>query len=95
MRIAAEGGAYFDPRIAHIVLARFAPGTAGSVPSPLTEREAEVLRLVASGVGNTEIAATLNIGLGTVKGHVRDILSKLSAADRTQAAVVALRRGYI
>ena len=95
VRIAAEGGAYFDPRIAHVVLARFAPGTTNSASSPLTSCETEVLRLVASGVGNSDIAAALNIGLGTVKGHVRDILSKLSAADRAQAAVVALRRGYI
>jgi len=95
VRIAAESGAYFDPRIAHVVLARFAPGTPGASASPLTTRETEVLRLAASGVGNAEIAKALNIGLGTVKGHVRDILDKLSAADRTQAAVTALRRGYI
>ena len=63
--------------------------------SPLTPREVDVLRLIADGKANTEIAAALNIGLGTVKGHIRDILEKLSAADRTQAAVVALRKGFI
>jgi len=54
-----------------------------------------VLRLIADGIGNTEIAERLHIGLGTVKGHIRDILEKLSAADRTQAAVNAMRRGYL
>lgn len=94
--IAAEGGAYFDPQIAHLVLARFASGSpAKSSDSPLTARETEILRLVSDGVGNAEIAERLHIGLGTVKGHVRDILEKLAASDRTHAAVLALRRGYI
>lgn len=97
VRIASEGGAYFDPRIAHVVLSRFSgrmtPSAAAE--SPLTPREVEVLRLIADGKANTEIAADLHIGLGTVKGHIRDILEKLSAADRTHAAVVALRKGFI
>jgi len=96
VRIAGEGGAYFDPRIAHVVLARFAPGAPnGARETPLTPRETEILRLISGGRANLEIAEDLHIGLGTVKGHIRDILAKLSAADRTQAAVVALRRGYI
>ena len=53
------------------------------------------MRLIAEGRGNNEIAEQLYIGYGTVKGHIRDILEKLSAADRTQAAVKALRKGYI
>lgn len=96
VHIAAEGGAYFDPQIAHLVLARLASGEpAKNADSPLTARETEVLRLIADGVSNVDIGQRLNIGLGTVKGHVRDILEKLAASDRTQAAVVALRRGYI
>jgi DNA-binding NarL/FixJ family response regulator len=97
VHIAYDGGAYFDPQIAHVVLSRFQSGPSKSSlsPSPLTPREVEILRLVADGVGNAEIAGRLHIGLGTVKGHVRDVLEKLSASDRTQAAVVALRRGYI
>jgi two-component system, NarL family, response regulator LiaR len=96
VRIAHDGGAYFDPKVAHVVLARF--GRSGSIrqtASPLTERETEILRLIADGIGNSEIAERLHIGLGTVKGHVRDILEKLSASDRTHAAVLALRKGYI
>ncbi len=96
VRIANEGGAYFDPRIAHVVLGRFSqPTVVPKGQSPLTPREVDVLRLIAEGKANTEIATDLNIGLGTVKGHIRDILEKLSAADRTQAAVVALRKGFI
>ncbi len=97
VRIARDGGAYFDPRIAHVVLARFSPRTtpAARGDSPLSPRELDVLRLIADGKANSEIAVALNIGLGTVKGHIRDILEKLRAADRTQAAVFALRRGLI
>jgi DNA-binding NarL/FixJ family response regulator len=96
VRIVAGGGAYFDPRIAHVVLRRLgAPAPRPSADSPLTPRELDVLRLIADGIGNAEIAERLHIGLGTVKGHIRDILEKLSAADRTQAAVNALRRGYL
>lgn len=96
VRIAAEGGAYFDPAIAHIVLRKIVgPVSERPIHSPLTPRETEILRLVAEGVGNAEIAQRLSLGLGTVKGHVRDILEKLAASDRTQAAVVALRRGII
>jgi DNA-binding NarL/FixJ family response regulator len=96
VRIAAEGGAYFDPGIAHVVLARFASSRPNDVrSSPLTLRETEIVRLISDGHANAEIAEALHIGLGTVKGHIRDILEKLSASDRTQAAVVALRKGYI
>jgi DNA-binding NarL/FixJ family response regulator len=96
VRIVAGGGAYFDSAIAHVVLRRL--GGAAAAPaerSPLTPRELDVLRLIADGVGNAEIAERLHLGLGTVKGHIRDILEKLSAADRTQAAVNALRRGLL
>jgi two-component system, NarL family, response regulator LiaR len=96
VRIVAGGGAYFDPRIAHVVLRRLgAPSPKPSADSPLTPRELDVLRLIADGIGNQEIADRLYIGLGTVKGHIRDILEKLSAADRTQAAVNAMRRGFL
>lgn len=97
VRVVSEGGAYFDPAVAHVVLRKVVGPSSqpSSRLSPLTPRETEILRLVAEGIGNAEIAKQLSIGLGTVKGHIRDILEKLSAADRTQAAVVALRRGII
>jgi NarL family two-component system response regulator LiaR len=96
VRIVGGGGAYFDPQIAHVVLRRLgAPAPLPAGRSPLTPRELDVLRLIADGIGNSEIAERLHLGLGTVKGHIRDILEKLSAADRTQAAVNALRRGLL
>ena len=94
-RAVAAGGAYFDPRIAHVVLRRFSPQAVPATSSPLTPRELDVLRLIADGVGNAEIAERLHLGLGTVKGHVRDILEKLSASDRAHAAVTAFRRGLL
>jgi NarL family two-component system response regulator LiaR len=95
VRTAADGGAFFDPKIAHVVMRHLGAVRPAAVASPLTERETEILRMIAEGKGNSEIASALYIGLGTVKGHIRDILEKLAAADRTQAAVVALRRGLI
>ncbi|MBD1851292.1 response regulator transcription factor [Leptolyngbya sp. FACHB-711] len=62
---------------------------------PLTERELEVLELIVAGCSNAAIAEKLYITVGTVKTHVRNILNKLCADDRTQAAVLALRSGLI
>jgi DNA-binding NarL/FixJ family response regulator len=62
---------------------------------PLTERELEVLSLIVRGCSNAAIADQLYITVGTVKTHVRNILNKLSADDRTQAAVLALRSGLV
>jgi len=96
-QVARDGGAYFDPQIAHLVLARFGAtrDAQRSATSPLSLRETQIVRLISEGIGNFDIAEQLHIGLGTVKGHIREILEKLSASDRTQAAVEALRRGYI
>jgi DNA-binding NarL/FixJ family response regulator len=88
VRAASEGAAYFDPQIAHIVLRNVSD-------TPLTAREVQILRLIAEGTNNLDIADRLNLSLGTVKGHVRDILDKLQAADRTHAAVIGLKRGLI
>ena len=59
----------------------------------LTEREVDVLRLIARGLNNPEIAARLHLSEGTVRNHVSAILTKLDAADRTQAAVIAIQHG--
>lgn len=64
-----------------------------STEEPLTEREMDVLRLVAQGLSNQEIAESLVIGLGTVRTHVSNILAKLHLANRTQAALYALQEG--
>ncbi|HIQ05997.1 MAG TPA: response regulator transcription factor [Anaerolineae bacterium] len=62
---------------------------------PLTEREMEILRHVTQGYSNKEIARALNISRQTVKNHMSSILRKMAANDRTEAAVLALRRGWI
>ncbi|NEP85898.1 MAG: response regulator transcription factor [Okeania sp. SIO2C2] len=73
-----------------------APGGDGIIHiDPLTERELEVLQLIVSGCSNAQIAEKLYITTGTVKTHVRSILNKLCANDRTQAAVRALRSGLV
>jgi len=95
VRIVANGGAYFDPRIAHIVLQRLGTPARPNADCRLSARELDVLRFMIDGAGNAAIAERLHLGLGTVKGHIRDILEKLSASDRTQAAVNAVRRGYV
>lgn len=61
----------------------------------LTERELEVLRLMAQGTSNLDIAAALSISESTVKSHVNRILSKLGVNDRTQAVIVAVKRGIV
>jgi two-component system, NarL family, response regulator len=61
----------------------------------LSERELAVLRSMAQGMSNAEIAAVLSIGEGTVKSHVNRILNKLDVSDRTQAVIVAVKRGIV
>jgi two-component system, NarL family, response regulator LiaR len=93
IRAAVLGSAYLDPQIAHLVLGRITmPDPEGSVLSP---RELEVLRLIADGLGNKQIADRLEISLSTVKTHIEDILARLKVSDRTQAAVKALRQGLL
>jgi two-component system, NarL family, response regulator len=61
----------------------------------LSDRELDVLRLMAQGMSNQEIGAALNVGESTVKSHVNRILSKLGVSDRTQAVIVAIKRGIV
>ncbi len=71
------------------------PRVSGDVEVPLTQRESEVLRQVAFGLTNKEIAKSLKISYETVKEHVQHILRKLGVSDRTQAAVWAVRKGLV
>jgi NarL family two-component system response regulator LiaR len=90
-----RGQATLHPTIAQKVLAEIS-GASQAPPSeePLTNREVEVLQLIARGRNNQEIAETLVISVATVYTHVSNILSKLHLASRTQAALYALREGY-
>ena len=94
---AAQGEATLHPRVAARVIKELRSGAAdkSSPFSILTEREMEVLKLIARGHTNSKIAEELVISVGTVKGHVSNILSKLHLADRTQAAVYAWQQGIV
>jgi len=82
----ALGGTAFAPRVANRIVQSIASET-------LTERELEVLQLLVQGSTDKDVARRLRIALGTVKSHVRSILSKLGATRRTEAAAIAQRRG--
>ena len=89
VRTAARGEYYLDPESASALENPPEPGM------QLSAREREVLLLVARGLPNREIAAELVISEETVKSHVGSILSKLGLANRSQAALAALRRGWV
>lgn len=91
-----RGEPTLHPTIARKMLAEIArPVEEAPIPDPLTEREIEVLKLVAHGLTNQEIADRLTISVTTVYSHVSNILSKLHLATRTQAALYALREGFV
>jgi len=97
VRKAARGESVLHPQVAARVVAELR-GTRHAAPNPfieLSERELQVLRLIASGLSNAEIAARLTISEKTVKGHLSNILSKLHLMDRTQAAVFAWQQGLL
>jgi two-component system, NarL family, response regulator LiaR len=97
VRKAARGEAVMHPHVAARVMQELRATPRSNTPfsSDLSERELDVLRLIADGCGNTEIAERLVISEHTVKRHVSNILSKLHLADRTQAAVYAWREGVV
>lgn len=91
-----QGEATRHPAIAQKLLAEIAqPAAREPLADPLTEREVEVLKLLAHGLTNQAIADKLVISVTTVYSHVSSILSKLHLATRTQAALYALREGYV
>ena len=98
VRAAAEGVAWLSPRAAELVLGRVRAQSAEQDLGPdpveqLSTRELDVLRLMARGMENAEIAVTLNISPRTAKNHVSNILAKLGLPGRVQAAIYAVRRG--
>jgi DNA-binding NarL/FixJ family response regulator len=101
IRAAARGEYFMLPSITAKVMAEFsrlsrlAPSQVDTLEEPLSPREMEILRLVATGASNREIADTLVIAEGTVKNHLTNILGKLSAKDRMQAVLKAREHGLI
>ncbi len=93
IREVSRGGSLLQPVIASKLMQHLR--RAGAEASPLTDREMEVLRLLAQGMPNKAIAAELVISQRTVKFHVGSILSKLGAANRTEAVSIAAQRGLI
>jgi len=107
IRAAARGESFLQPSVAAKVVAEFArlagragqaaprPQASQALVEPLSVRELEILRLVANGASNREIAARLFIAEGTVKNHLTSILDKLGVHDRTQAALKARDLGLV
>lgn len=97
----AKGGMWLDPIIAKTVLSNVTRECSSEnrektrEDAPLTEREIEILQLLADGLNNIDIAQSLSVSQHTVKAHICNILQKLSVDDRTQAVARALRQGWI
>lgn len=101
IRAAARGESFIQPSVAVKLVAEFArlseqaPAWAAGLAEPLSPRELEILRLLAAGDTNREIAAKLVLAEGTVKNHVTNILGKLGVSDRTSAAMRAHELGIL
>jgi DNA-binding NarL/FixJ family response regulator len=98
IRVAASGEAMLAPSVTRRLIERFTARPAAptaALPGDLTARETEVLRLLAEGMSNTEIAERLFVGDATVKTHVARVLAKCGVRDRVQAVVLAYRSGLV
>jgi len=98
IRVTVDGKTFIDPAVAgrlvaHVMHRHDQPSSA--ITAKLTEREVDVLRLIASGYNNTTIAQRLHLSDGTVRNHVSAIIAKLEVADRTQAALLAAQHGVL
>jgi DNA-binding NarL/FixJ family response regulator len=99
VRAVAAGDSWLDPAVTGRVLSAFREGPSPVLPGPqadlLTPREREVLALIGQGLSNTEIAAELTLGEGTVKTHIGHIFAKLDLRDRAAAVVFAFDHGLV
>ncbi|HEX8629060.1 MAG TPA: response regulator transcription factor [Catenuloplanes sp.] len=100
IRVVAAGDGLLGPTVTRRLIAEFARWPARATPvgpglDGLTEREREVLLLIARGLSNTEIAAHLHLSLATVKTHIGHLLGKLSARDRAQLVIAAYENGLV
>ena len=99
IRVVAQGDALLSPSITRRLIEQFArrplPSSRPDALAQLTERELEVLQLVARGLSNAEIARELIVGDATVKTHVSRVLNKLGLRDRVQAVVIAYESGLV
>ena len=100
IRVIADGEALLSPRVTRRLVAEFAKRPAVAVEAVhrldgVTEREREVLVLIARGLSNTEIAAELHLSIATAKSHVGRLLTKLGARDRVQLVIAAYEAGLV
>jgi DNA-binding NarL/FixJ family response regulator len=94
VQVLARGDALLSPTVTRRVISQVAPGVTRTVIPDLTDRESEVLALVAQGNSNAEIASALFVGEATVKTHVSNVLTKLGVRDRIHAVVFAYENGF-
>jgi DNA-binding NarL/FixJ family response regulator len=97
IRVVAAGEALLAPTVTRRLIAEFArrPAPVSRTLDGITDREREVLTLIARGLSNTEIATHLHLSQGTVKSHIGHLLSKLTARDRAQLVVIAYESGLV
>ena len=95
IRTVVTGDSLLFPAAIRRLAAHHGPSGDGLAEAGLTEREREVLRLMAAGLSNVEIAGELYVGIQTVKTHVGNVLAKLGARDRTQAVIRAYDSGFV
>lgn len=95
IRATSQGESVLSPSVASVVVRHLSGAREGTAEEDLTPREMEVLRLVAQGLTNHQIARQLGLSVRTVEAHLTHIYAKLSVGSRTEAALLAQRRGWI